>query len=134
MARAAALGRRVTAVFNFASPKAVEDFRERTRRLTGRELHDHRLVTLPFLKPDDPRRASGAAEVRELLAGLIAAAPRIRAEARAGAALALGAARGCDMELLADVLPAAERALLYAHAGEAGEDDFGGEFEGGDER
>lgn len=91
MARAAALGRRVTAVFNFASPKAVEDFRERTRRLTGRELHDHRLVTLPFLKPDDPRRASGAAEVRELLAGLIAAAPRIRAEARAGAALALPA-------------------------------------------
>ena len=51
-----------------------------------------------------------------------------------GAGLALGAARGCDMELLADVLPAAERALLDAHAGEAGEDDFGGEFEGGDER
>ena len=35
---------------------------------------------------------------------------------------------------LGNVLPAAERALLYAHAGEAGEDDFGGEFEGGDER
>ena len=46
------------------------------------------------------------------------------------AALALGAARGCDMELLAGVLPAAESVLLSRHS----EEDEGvmGDVEGGE--
>lgn len=45
------------------------------------------------------------------------------------AALALGAARGCDMELLAEVLPAAEEALQLRNAIEDGEDRLPEEIE-----
>ena len=43
------------------------------------------------------------------------------------AALAFGQARGCDMDLLADVLPALETALMRRHADEDDEDRLPGE-------
>ena len=46
-----------------------------------------------------------------------------------GAALALGEAKGCDMELLAGVLPSLEAALMARHAGDGEEGLRGDESE-----
>ena len=51
----------------------------------------------------------------------------------AGAALALGEAKGCDMELLGGVLPDIEAALLARNAEDDISEDFGSTHEGDEE-
>ena len=42
-----------------------------------------------------------------------------------GAVMMVGQARGVDVELLAELLPATERAILSGHAGDYGDDEEG---------
>lgn len=50
-----------------------------------------------------------------------------------GAALALGEAKGCDMELLGGILPEIETALLARNNEEDTSDDFGNTNQGDEE-
>src|SRR5690606_1173136 len=104
--RAARLGKRLYVVFNFQAAKAIADFRERFKILTGETLHDHRLVAIDYVKGGQLNHGPWVEPLREFLQAIAGDRDEIRKRAAAHAADVRKAGIPELAEVMAQVLAA----------------------------